>query len=155
MDVQVEKERGNEENEGGQRTSIFSPQLKAMMRIKKKYLKRSNSVKLAVGSVASDPKSPQTRKSKRRKSRVLFPNDTLIKPKKDERSRAKPFLVLFSVIVFVQVMLLVLFLGCHFFCARIEKVMNVLKQVLNIPSVYHCLPLSHPKLSVIVCHRLF
>ncbi|ROL49721.1 Torsin-4A [Anabarilius grahami] len=73
------------------------------MRIKKKYLKRSNSVKLAVGSVASDPKSPQTRKPKRRKSRVLFPNDTLIKPKKDERSRAKPFLVLFSVIVFVQV----------------------------------------------------
>ncbi|XP_051751632.1 torsin family 4, member Ab [Ctenopharyngodon idella] len=102
MDVQVEKERGDEEKEEGQRTSIFSPQLKAMMRIKKKYLKRSNSVKLAVNSAASDPKSPQTRKFKRRKSRVLFPNDTLIKPKK-ERSRAKPFLVLFSVIVFVQV----------------------------------------------------
>ncbi|XP_067296385.1 torsin family 4, member Ab isoform X2 [Pseudorasbora parva] len=109
MDVQVEKERGDEEKEVGQSTSIFSPQLKAMMRIKKKYLKRSNSVRLPHGtnSAVSDgslhPKSPQTRKSKRRKSRVLFPNDTLMFKPKRERSRAKPFLVLFSVIVFVQV----------------------------------------------------
>ncbi|KAK7172641.1 hypothetical protein R3I93_002678 [Phoxinus phoxinus] len=109
VDVQVEKATGDEEKEGGKTASMFSPQLKAMMRIKKKYLKRSNSVRLAhsTNSVVSDgslhPKSPQTRKSKRRKSRVMFPNDTLMFKPKIERSRAKPFLVLFSVIVFVQV----------------------------------------------------
>ncbi|KTF80597.1 hypothetical protein cypCar_00045420 [Cyprinus carpio] len=106
MDAQVEKERGDEEKEGGQSKSILSPQLKAMIRIKKKYLKRSNSVRSSTNSAESDgslhPKSPQTRKSKRRKSRVLFPNDTLIFKPKKERSGAKPFLVLFSVIVFFQ-----------------------------------------------------
>ncbi|XP_051549014.1 torsin-4A-like [Myxocyprinus asiaticus] len=114
MDAQVEKER---EEEGGQRTSLLSPQLKAMIRIKKKYLKKpkaergSNSVRLGhytnSVNVTSDwalhPKSPQTRKSKRRNTRVLFPNDTLMFKPKKERSRAKPFLILFSVIVFVQV----------------------------------------------------
>jgi len=130
MDVQVEKARGDEEKEGGQSVSMFSPQLKAMMRIKKKYLKRSNSVRLAhsTNSAVSDgslhPKSPQTRKSKRRKSRVMFPNDTLMFKPKIERSRAKPFLILFSVIVFVQVILPVVILGSHFFCARIEKPLN-------------------------------
>ncbi|XP_018940601.1 torsin-4A-like [Cyprinus carpio] len=107
MDAQVEKERGDEEKEGGQSKSILSPQLKAMIRIKKKYLKRSNSVRSSTNSAESDgslhPKSPQTRKSKRRKSRVLFPNDTLIFKPKKERSGAKPFLLLFSVIVFFQV----------------------------------------------------
>ncbi|XP_016314890.1 torsin-4A-like [Sinocyclocheilus anshuiensis] len=109
MDTHVEKERGGEEKEGGRSASILSPQLKAMIRIKKKYLKKSNSVRLAhnTNSVVSDgslhPKSPQTRKSKRRKSRVLFPNDTLIFKPKKERSRANPFLLLFSMIVFIQV----------------------------------------------------
>ncbi|XP_026096227.1 torsin family 4, member Ab [Carassius auratus] len=107
MDAQVEKERGDEEKEGGQSKSFLSPQLKAMIRIKKKYLKRSNSVRSSTNSAVSDgslhPKSPQTRKSKRRRSRVLFPNNTLIFRPKKERSGAKPFLLLFSVIVFFQV----------------------------------------------------
>ncbi len=118
MDAQVEKERGDEEKEGGQSKSILSPQLKAMIRIKKKYLKRSNSVRLSTSSAVSDgslhPKSPQPRKPKRRKSRVLFPNDTLIFKPKKERSGTKPFLLLFSVIVFIQVILPDLFLECHF-----------------------------------------
>lgn len=134
MDTQVEKERGDEEKEGGKSASILSPQLKAMIRIKKKYLKKSNSVRLAhnTNSVVSDgslhPKSPQTRKSKRRKSRVLFPNDTLICKPKKECSRANPFLLLFSLIVFIQVILPDLFFECHF-CARTEKVMIVFKEV--------------------------
>ncbi|XP_051966723.1 torsin family 4, member Ab [Xyrauchen texanus] len=100
-----------------QRTALFSPQLKAMIRIKKKYLRRpktergSNSGRLghSIGSdnVISDGtlhnKNPQTKRLKRRNTRVLFPNDTLMFKPKKESNRAKPFLILFSVIVFLQV----------------------------------------------------
>ncbi|KAK2910960.1 hypothetical protein Q8A67_003093 [Cirrhinus molitorella] len=60
-------------------------------------------VNVSIWMLSLHPKSPQTRKSKRRKSRVLFPNDTLIFKPKKERSGANPFLLLFIVIVFIQV----------------------------------------------------
>lgn len=113
MDAQIENERSERKEETAvvQSTSLLSPQLKAMIRIKKKYLKRlhtdhgSNSARLGLNSSScvisdgSQPKRPK-RKSKRR---VLFPNHThVFKPKK-ERNRSKHFLMFFSVIIFLQV----------------------------------------------------
>lgn len=110
MDAQIENERG-EQKETAVRQSLLSPQLKAMIRIKKKYLKKqhtdhgSTSSRLGLNgsnciiSDGSQPKRPK-RKTKRR---VLFPNDTLMFKPKKERNRSKHFLIFFSVIIFLQV----------------------------------------------------
>ncbi|XP_056312815.1 torsin family 4, member Ab [Danio aesculapii] len=103
MEDQVLKDQGDEPKEGAQSMSLLSPQLKAMIRIKKKYLKRTNSVRLANSGISDVASHLQNRKLRRRRSRVLFPNDTLMFKPKKERSRAKPFLTLFSIIVFIQV----------------------------------------------------
>ncbi|XP_030647859.1 torsin family 4, member Ab [Chanos chanos] len=118
MSDEMKKE---EEENGG--AALFSPQLKAMIRIRNKYLKRR---RMDIGSGhkasvvrlgAQHPPGPEIftfdkenshgsphRRKKKRRSRVLFPNDSRkFMPKNREYSRAKPFLALFSIIVFLQV----------------------------------------------------
>ncbi|KAJ8005619.1 hypothetical protein DPEC_G00119820 [Dallia pectoralis] len=95
--------------------SMVSPELKAMIRIKTKYqaLKKR---RLESTPGISDPEKPpavpntlikmetlQKRRS-RRGSRVLFPNTRCKVARRDvDRSRAKPFFVLFGIIVCLQV----------------------------------------------------
>ncbi|XP_066511128.1 torsin-4A-like [Hoplias malabaricus] len=92
--------------------SALPLQLKAMVRIRSKYLKRMRSehgVTISVPEKLTSPRpertaSPHRRKGRRRASRVLFPCDSKkYLPKNKERSRAKPFLFLFVVVVFLQV----------------------------------------------------
>ncbi|KAA0716826.1 Torsin-4A Torsin family 4 member A [Triplophysa tibetana] len=111
MDAQIENERGEQkETAVRQSTSILSPQLKAMIRIKKKYLKKhhtdhvSNSARLGLnGSNCMISDGQPKRPKKKIKRRVLFPNDTLMFKPKKERNRSKHFLIFFCVIIFLQV----------------------------------------------------
>nr|XP_055054378.1 torsin family 4, member Ab [Misgurnus anguillicaudatus]XP_055054379.1 torsin family 4, member Ab [Misgurnus anguillicaudatus] len=93
-------------------TSLLSPQLKAMIRIKKKYLKKlrpehgSNSARLGHNNsdcINSDVNLQPKKPKKKSRRRVMFPNHTLMCKPKRERSRAKPFLIFFSIIIFIQV----------------------------------------------------
>lgn len=90
--------------------SIFSPELRAVMHVWNHYKAMK---KRRLGSSTDPPAGPganapaqQAQRRRKRKSRVLFPSDSRkFLPKQKERSRAKPFLFLFSIIVFLQVLL--------------------------------------------------
>ncbi|KAL4646555.1 torsin-4A [Arapaima gigas] len=69
----------------------------------------------------------QKRKKKRRRPQVLFPYSRKFVPHKD-RSRAKPFLVLFSVIVFLQVYNAIENLDDHVLTYDLEGLEKTLKQ---------------------------
>ncbi|KAJ8414120.1 hypothetical protein AAFF_G00067180 [Aldrovandia affinis] len=107
-------------------TSPLSSQLCAMLRIRNKYqaLKRRR-LELSPGSISVvgrpslrstspevftfDPAAaeasatPPHRRKRKRRSRVLFPNDSRRFLPVTERSRAKPFLLLLSAVLFLQV----------------------------------------------------
>ncbi|XP_048099629.1 torsin family 4, member Ab isoform X1 [Alosa alosa] len=120
LESQVDEEgRGEEEEKkttplNPSSQSLFSPQLKAMMRIRNKYqaLKKRRISSNSAAAATPRANMPEVftfeqlteQKKRRRKSRVLFPSDSRkFLPKEKERSRAKPFLILFSIIVFLQV----------------------------------------------------
>lgn len=112
-----EEEDGDEEDKESTPSSpsLFSPQLRAMMRIRNKYqaMKKRRISTNSAPPTATRADMPEVftfeqlaeqKKKKRRKSRVLFPSDSRkFLPKEKPRSRAKPFLILFSIIVFLQV----------------------------------------------------
>ncbi|XP_010887766.1 torsin family 4, member Ab [Esox lucius] len=103
--------------------SLVSPELKAMIRIKTKYqaLKKRRldltsglydpgrpptcpDLRLPTGPDALNGKGSPHRRKRRRGSRVLFPNTCRkVVPSDKDRSRAKTFFVLFSLIVCLQV----------------------------------------------------
>ncbi|KAL6466151.1 hypothetical protein MHYP_G00262840 [Metynnis hypsauchen] len=100
------------ENASGGSSSALPLQLKAMVRIRSKYLRRmrpehSMSPSSPEPTTPTRPErsaSPHRRKGRRRMSRVMFPSDRKkYLPKNRDRSRAKLFLFLFFVVVFLQV----------------------------------------------------
>ncbi|XP_063050455.1 torsin family 4, member Ab [Engraulis encrasicolus] len=111
MDEEGEDEEEEEEPEAAPPSpSIFSPELRAVMQVWNNY-KAMKKRRQAMGCGGADTgpgdqkqaEEAQKRRKKRR-SRVLFPSDgRKFMPKQKERSRAKPFLFLFSIIVFLQV----------------------------------------------------
>ncbi|XP_036383665.1 torsin family 4, member Ab [Megalops cyprinoides] len=104
--------------------SPFSAKLRAMMRIRNKYqamkmrrLEMGSALSVAgrpslrstspeiftFDGVVGNKNAPPNKKKKKRRSRVLFPNDSRKFLPTAERSRAKPCLMLLSIIVFLQV----------------------------------------------------
>ncbi|XP_012686012.2 torsin family 4, member Ab [Clupea harengus] len=119
LESQVDEEEDEEEEKEvvPSGPSLFSPQLRAMMRIRNKYqaLKKRRLNGNGAQLTAPGSNMPEVftfeqsieraqKKRKKRKSRVLFPSDNRkFLPKEKDKSRAKPFLILFSIIVFLQV----------------------------------------------------
>uniref|UniRef100_A0A3B1JZC4 Torsin family 4, member Ab n=1 Tax=Astyanax mexicanus TaxID=7994 RepID=A0A3B1JZC4_ASTMX len=108
--VLVGQERGGgAKSSGGGGSSSLPLQLRAMVRIRSKYLRRSSSSHSVPPDNSAPPRqqrtaSPHRRKSRRRNPKVMFPNGKKIYlPKNKEQSRAKPFLILFTIVVFLQV----------------------------------------------------
>ncbi|KAI4873793.1 hypothetical protein NFI96_017978 [Prochilodus magdalenae] len=106
----VGRERGTEDPSGSS-SSTLPLQLKAMVRIRSKYLRRMRS-EHGASPTSPENSTPTTRPERsasphRRKGRrrtVMFPSDRKkYLPKNKDRSRAKPFLFLFSIVVFMQV----------------------------------------------------
>ncbi|XP_017580678.1 torsin family 4, member Ab isoform X1 [Pygocentrus nattereri] len=107
----VGRESGLENVSSGS-SSALPLQLKAMVRIRSKYLRR---MRPEHGASPSSPEpttatrpersaSPHRRKGRRRMSRVMFPSDRKkYLPKNRDRSRVKLFLFLFFIVVFLQV----------------------------------------------------
>ncbi|XP_026880966.1 torsin family 4, member Ab isoform X2 [Electrophorus electricus] len=118
-------DKGGDRGKGGESAGVrgtpgLSLQLKAVMRIRSKYLRRGRSEQCPAphallrgrlpgpsslgGSTSARPESPHRRRGRRRTKGVLFPSDgRKYLPKNKEQSRAKPFLFLFIIIVFMQV----------------------------------------------------
>ena len=121
LESQVDEEEDEEEEKEvvPSGPSLFSPQLRAMMRIRNKYqaLKKRRLNGNGAQLTAPGSNMPEVftfeqsieraqKKRKKRKSRVLFPSDNRkFLPKEKDKSRAKPFLILFSIIVFLQVLI--------------------------------------------------
>ncbi|KPP75770.1 torsin-4A-like [Scleropages formosus] len=145
-DSQLEEEGTSEPRASS--ISPFSSQLRAMMRIRHKYqaMKKrraemnglSASVRPVVRStnpevftfdeVATSSTEWHRKRKKKRRSRVLFPNESRkFVPHKD-RSRAKPFLVLLSVIVFLQVYNAIENLDDHVLMYDLDGLEKTLKQ---------------------------
>ncbi|TRY96700.1 hypothetical protein DNTS_005947 [Danionella cerebrum] len=102
MELQLENHpQGPEEKKKIQNSFLTSPQLRAMLRIKKKYLQRTSAVGVGVSDGPADTKI--CKKRRRRASRVLYPQHTRLFKPKTEHSRTKPFLAFFSFIIFIQV----------------------------------------------------
>lgn len=133
-----------------QSTSPFTSQLKAMIRIRHKYQAmkkrraemnspvqmahrfshRSTGPEVFTFEEAATASSLEAshRRTKRRKRHVLFPNDRRkCLPSKDH-SRAKPFLVLLSVIVFLQVYNAIENLDDHVLTYDLEGLEKTLKR---------------------------
>ncbi|XP_028852421.1 torsin family 4, member Ab isoform X2 [Denticeps clupeoides] len=113
-DGHMEEEKEDIEEPLPPSPSIFSPQMKAIMRIKNKYqsIKKRRMDGLAPAGKSATPENftdkvlqrNGLRRKRKKPTGVLFPStNRKIVPKNCDRSQAKVFLILFSVIVFLQV----------------------------------------------------
>ncbi|XP_051539845.1 torsin-4A-like [Myxocyprinus asiaticus] len=131
-----------EPKENGTSVSQFSTSVRAMVRIRQKYLAiKKRRMESALSSMSShshspkyftfesfpEPASPHKRK-KKRKTRILYPSNSLRAVPTKERSRAKNCLYLLCIIVFLQVYNAIENLDDHVLKYDLEGLENTLKR---------------------------